>query len=150
MPAKGRREEQVHVAWMTSVLQRPKAAFCDHTSFLFVSCVSHPVATSCHFSEFGLSDYALKIKKMLPLQQNGFHFTSKASHSLCFEEKKKREWESVRAVPFIWTFILTWEYLVFCVFPSHVTLHWFSLNQTSHHHRLLQKKVSHEGALGLE
>lgn len=62
-----------------------------HLSHLFYSVSVTLLQVAAIFTGLGLSDYTLKMKKMLPLQQNGFYFTSKASHSLCFEEKRMRE-----------------------------------------------------------
>lgn len=145
----GRSKFMLH-EWPQS-LQAPKAAFCDHISFhLFYPVLVILLWVAAVFTGLGLSDYAPKMKKMLPLQQKPVSTLSQRPLILFALRKRGREWYSICAVPFIWTFILTWEYLVFCFFPSHVTFHWFSLNQTSHHHRLLQKKAVHEGALGLE
>lgn len=66
--------------------------FCDHISFHLLYLESAILlSVTAIFTGLSLSDYSLKMKKMLLLQQNSFCFTSKASHSLCFEEERKRE-----------------------------------------------------------
>lgn len=133
LPGKGKRvQASPWYAWMTSVPARTKSCILWSPVFpSILSLVIYPVASSYHFYWIRPIRLYSKDEENATSPAKWFPLYLKGSHSLCFEEKRKRERVCVYVVPFIWTFILTQETpgLLFPSFSCNSSLIFFKSNK---------------------